>query len=236
MMIVDDREGSKELVPVLSRIGTPVKAGRLEFGDCQFLGRGPEGRDVLIGIEYKKLGDLLQSWYDGRLMGHQLPGMMNSYEIIYLVVEGVWSCDESGELRILRGNHWRKAESGTRYHNLVGWLNSLAMVHGVYVTQTPNLLSTGVAIASIYSWWQKEYSSHGQAVYVHSQDLTRKLFLPTPVQKTAATFPGVGAEKLVAVANRFKSIREMVNATPQEWQEIEGIGKKTAERIVNHVS
>jgi ERCC4-type nuclease len=53
--------------------------------------------------------------------------------------------------------------------------------------------------------------------------------------KVAATFPGVGSEKLLDIEEKFGSIREMVNADAATWRQIDGIGKKTAEAIVTYV-
>ncbi len=235
MITVDYREGSKELVPVLSKIGVPVKEEYLAYGDVMFLGKGPDG-PLLIGIEYKKLSDLLQSWYDNRLLGHQLPGMQNSFDINYLLVEGVYSCDTDGGMRVLRERGWRKHESETRYENLRGWLYTLQVCYGVTVLESPNLLSSAVQVAALYRWWVKDFASHGSSMYVHLPNLNRKLMLPTPVQRVASVFPGVGTEKLGDIAEKFASIRGMVNADVKEWMEIPGIGKSRAEKIVGYLS
>lgn len=220
---------------MLSRMGVPVKEEYLAYGDVMFLGKGPAG-PLLIGIEYKKLSDLLQSWYDNRLLGHQLPGMQNSFDINYLLVEGVYSCDTDGSLRVLRERGWRKHESETKYENLRGWLYTLQVCYGVTVMESPNLLSSAVQVASLYRWWAKEFNHHGSSMYVHLPDLRRKLLLPTPVQRVASTFPGVGTEKLGDIAEKFSSIRGMVNADIEEWMKIDGIGKTRAEKIVGYVS
>ena len=58
-MLVDRRAGSKELVKPLRKKGLEVVETELEFGDVSFVGKGNGGADVHIGIEYKRLSDLV---------------------------------------------------------------------------------------------------------------------------------------------------------------------------------
>ena len=236
MLTVDPREGSQNLIEPLSRMGLPVKKEKLEYGDVAFAARGPN-EDVLgVGIEYKSVSDLLQSWHDGRLLGHQMPGMLNSYSLVYLLVEGVISADTDDRIRILDGRRgWKPVRSETRYTNLIGWLETLQSLYGVRVLMSANLLTTCVQVASTYKWWQKPYESHGTAVTIHTPQLRRDLIVPTRIMKVAATFPGVGTEKLLDIEDKFGSIREMVNADVTKWRTVDGVGKKTAEAIVTYV-
>lgn len=234
MILIDPREGSADLVEPLSTMGVNVKKEKLEFGDAAFAGNGPDG-PLLVGLEYKRLSDLLQSWHDGRLLGHQLPGMQASYGVVYLLVEGLFSADTDDRIREWSVRGWRTTKSETKYTQLVGWLHTLELLYGVHVLTSPNLLTSCVQVASIYRWWQKEYSQHGTAVTIHTPNFGKPLISPTRIMKVAATFPGVGSEKLLSIESKFSSIREMVNASAQEWRTIDGIGKKTAEGIVRYV-
>lgn len=236
MLTIDPREGSHNLIEPLSTMGLPVRKEHLEYGDVAFVGRGPQ-EDVLgIGIEYKSVSDLLQSWHDGRLLGHQLPGMLNSYGVVYLLVEGVISADIDDSIRqyTSRGR-WEPVRSQTKYTNLIGWLETLRHLYGIQVLHSANLLTSCVTIRSVYQWWQKEYQSHGTAVTIHTPALRRDLVVPTRIMKVAATFPGVGSEKLIDIEDKFGSIREMVNADAATWRTVDGVGKKTSEAIVNYL-
>lgn len=231
MLYIDDREGSRELLDPVARTGTPVKATRLEYGDCSWVGEGPDG-PVAIGIEYKTVSDLVQSLNDGRLLGHQLPGCLNSFAVTYLLVEGVISADVDDAIRYLseRGQ-WKKHPTGLKYSNLAGWLTSVESLYGVRVRLSSNLLSSAVTVASIYRWWLKPYAEHGQPVVVHQPSFLKPLERATRIMKVASVFPGVGAEKLHAIEEKFANVREMVNSPASVWQTIEGIGPKTAARI-----
>ena len=52
-----------------------------------FTGQGPNG-PVSVGIEYKRMGDALACMVGGRFTGHQLPGLRQSYQQYWLLVEG----------------------------------------------------------------------------------------------------------------------------------------------------
>lgn len=231
MLYIDPREGSKDLLDPVARTGTPVRATHLEFGDCSFLGQGPSG-EIPIGIEYKTVSDLLASLQDGRLLGHQLPGMLNSFEVCYLLVEGVTSADTDDAIRYLsKRGEWKKHPSSLKYSNLVGWLNTLASCYGARVLYSSNLLTSAVTVASIYRWWQKPYADHGSSVVVHQPSFLRPLERPTRLMRVASVFPGVGGEKLHAIEAKFDNVRHMVNSPPMVWRTIEGIGPKTAAAI-----
>lgn len=236
MLTVDPREGSNNLVEPLSTMGIPVRREKLEYGDCAFAGRGPEDITLSIGLEYKSLSDLLQSWHDGRLLGHQMPGMLNSYNTVYLLVEGVWSVDSDDSIRYLSSRgRWESVRSQTKYSNLIGWLETLRQLYGVHVLTSSNLLTTCVQVAAIYRWWQKDYATHGTAVTIHTPDLKVGLVSPTRIMKVAATFPRVGSEKLLDIEDKFASIREMVNADAATWRTIPGIGPKIADGVVQYL-
>lgn len=216
-------------------MGVPVRRETLEYGDVAFVGCGPSESSLPVGIEYKSVSDLLSSWQDGRLLGHQLPGMLNCYAINYLLVEGVTSADSDDGIRIWDGGRWKAVRSQTKYSNLIGWLETLRQSYGVHVLTSSNLLTTCVQVAAIYRWWQKDYATHGTAVTIHTPDLKMGLVSPTRIMKVAATFPRVGSEKLLDIEDKFSCIKEMVNADASAWRTIPGIGPKIADGVVQYL-
>ena len=84
---VDDRVGSRELLPELKRLHIPAEKVRLPFADAAFEGNGPAG-PVKVGIERKTIYDLMQSMTTGRLSAHQLPGLVQNFDHRWIVVEG----------------------------------------------------------------------------------------------------------------------------------------------------
>ena len=96
MILIDDRMGSKELLPLFRPYDVTVELSHLEYADIAFFGNGPTGPE-LVGIERKTLHDLVNSMRSRRLSGYQLPGLMAAYAWVYIVVEGVWRAGDGGE-------------------------------------------------------------------------------------------------------------------------------------------
>lgn len=94
-LFVDTQHGpghSGDLGSLLRRYLVPsslVVDQRLDHGDILIIGNGPNGSALRIGIEVKRVGDVLACMDDGRLAGldGQLEGMHRDYDLSWLVVE-----------------------------------------------------------------------------------------------------------------------------------------------------
>jgi ERCC4-type nuclease len=236
-VLVDPREGSKNLFPVLQELGVSSRLERLEYGDVQVEGRGPEERPVLVGVEVKAPSDLLNSIRSGRFAGHQLPGLVSSYEQTYLVVEGLPYRRDSGEAawvgRRVRG-HWR-------YDDLVGHLLTYENKTGVRPMFTKNRRATAEWIAALWKWWNgKAWEKHRSHLAKYNPDPPHEAWqvyrlnpaLETRIKVARDLADGVGWEKAKKAAEHFRSVREMVNAEAEEWMKIKGFGKALAQRMV----
>src|SRR5271169_4444109 len=130
MILLDDRVGSHELLPYFSPYGVQVESTRLDYGDACWVGKGPDG-DCMVGVERKTIGDFISSMRGKRLAGHQLPGLMSSYEFTYLIVEGIYRPGETGELEQRQGHGkgksgWGWKGMGVRYREVD---NHLSLSH-----------------------------------------------------------------------------------------------------------
>ena len=100
VIFVDYRAGSHELVAPLKALGLPVEETTLDAGDVAFSGRGEKGKEVLVGIEYKRLSDLISSLRTERLQGHQLVAMSEAgFDYSWLLIEGELLYDSRGRLQ-----------------------------------------------------------------------------------------------------------------------------------------
>jgi len=241
MILIDDRTGSCELARYFSK--SLVKIVRLEYGDFSFIGNGPDEIPVSIGIERKTLTDLLSSLQTGRFSGHQLPGLLNSYYYVYLIVEGIWrSCPSNGILEILAGNHWQPVSLGSRRwmaREAYGYLNTLAVASGLVVWQTTSPRETALLVTILYRWWQKDWAEHKSHLAMRKSRLRDgegvSLVKPSLVRRVAAELPGIGWGKSREVERVFRSVEDMVQAEAGDWQRIPGIGKKIAEQAVREL-
>lgn len=235
MIVVDDRTGSVELVRHLPKDQCVVK--RLEFGDFCWEGRGPEGVPWMIGVERKTVNDLLSCIATNRFTDHQLPGMLSTYNVSYLMLEGLVKYDLSdGVVKSYHGGEWVPAGFGARqFHvtEVLGFLNSLAIMTGIHVWQTQSERETAAYLLAFHRWWtQKEFDahkSHLQSGHKATPLITRMSML----RRWASELPGIGYGKSGLVERHFKSPIAMVNSTIEDWLEIPKIGKVIAANVID---
>ncbi len=242
MILVDYREGSNELTKPLLTMGLPVDETILGYGDLAFMGRGEEGAPLYIGIEHKKVADLLNSMTTGRLQGHQMLGMldpMTGYDRSWLIIEGSWDSDASGRTSMWKGRGKRTPVKGAPLAmELEKRIICLETRGGFRVRLCPTRKDTLRFVYALYRFWtDKDLDEHKSHLALHAPDLDRGLLIPISLKRElAARLPGVGYTRSQAVDKHFKSVRKMVNAPATEWVEIPGIGKTTAKNVVDAVS
>lgn len=235
-MRVDPRAGSGPLLPLLQRRGVkPVEGMHMTYGDIAIDGRGPEGCPVAVGIEYKRLSDLVQCIDNGRLVGHQLPGMLECYDQVWLLVEGIWREGKSGLVEVPRSSGWKSMVAGANSFTaaaLQGFLLTLQIKLKVSVALTGTATQTVDWLYHLNRWWTgKDYEDHRAHLAFDNSSSIALLARPTTTRRIAKELPGIGWERSAAVARHFKSPVEMVLADEREWEQIEGIGKVTARRV-----
>jgi len=224
-ILVDDRVGSRELLPDLKQLHLPCSLTRLPFGDVAFEGEGPKGT-VRVGIERKTIGDLINSFTSGRLSSHQLPGLVQNYEYRWIFIEGLWKAGRDGCIEVWRGK-WRPASTRVGYYQLAGYMAALEVNGACWIRRTGSLWETANDVGILFRWWGKPWKQHRSHLVIEKGLLPDRVLFNNPSypRKVAAVLPGVGWEKSRAVAKHFKTIQAMVEASPEEWMKIEGIGK-----------
>ncbi len=245
MIHVDPRTGSGHLVPRFKKLGVPAMLTPQEFGDGVFLGDGPRGV-VHVGIEWKTVEDLIASLTNGRLSGHQLPGLLECYDHVWLVIIGGYRPSKpDGILEIFHHGRWLPARVGRgsarrpwMYRDIEGYLTTLQVQCGVRVRHVFDEDELVRFVATLYRWWEKPWSEHSSthmfrqiedpiAAIVHKHLLIRRV---------AKELPGIGWKHSAKVAQTFQTVRRMVNADPEEWRRItdkngRALGQKTIDKI-----
>src|SRR3989304_2010126 len=143
MVLVDDRVGSAGLADLLK----DAILTTLEYGDCAFSGNGPNGI-IKIGVERKAISDLIQSINSGRLSGHQLPGLLETYDRVYLLVEGQWRGNrKDGIVEVFRHGKF-KPLGASRFTSkrIWGYLTALNASTGITVFVTSDMVETTLVI------------------------------------------------------------------------------------------
>lgn len=239
MLLLDNRVGSGDLTTYFSAWKVPHQLCRLDYADVAFTGNGPGGMEMSIGIEIKKVRDALNCLSDGRFAGHQLPGLVENYARIWLVIEGAYTVDYSTGLLVhRRGKLMQPVTCGSRqfmYRDLSNWLTTMEVKTPVRVRRTGSRVETARFCADLHSWWtNKEWDQHRSHLAFDEPLPDRALLVrPNLVRRVGKELPNVGWTKSGMVSRRFKSVEEMVYATKEEWAEIPGIGKGMAEKIYN---
>lgn len=233
---VDDRVGSNDLHPLLSQMNLPVELTRLNSADVCWEGRGEGGTRVTVGLERKRIRDAVNSMQTGRLMGGQAYKLMEDYDHQIILIEGLYKPSDDGRLMEYKGREWRPVvinSAPVLYRTLDNWLNSIANLTSMRVVRTNSRDETVHFIADSYHWWRKAYEEH-KSLYVFQKATppTPELKPPTLMRKIAAQLPGIGWEKSKQVESYFRDVATMATAMEYDWMSIEGIGRKSAERIV----
>ncbi len=236
-MLVDDRAGSKDLMKyrTIKEIATLT---RLDSGDVAIAGNGPQG-DVLVGVEVKSTWDVLSSANTGRLQATQVPAMLKTYDVSWLLQYGTYRPSPTdGSLQIRKKGKWTSFAIGSKYVPY-GYIEALFFdlaALGVKVKHVSDMAEAAAWLGVLYRWWQKPWKAHkGMRTFDRSRDVTLMPSMDQDVYlraKIAAQLPGVGFERAVAVANHFTSVVHMVTADEGEWAKVPGIGKVVARSAV----
>lgn len=235
MILLDSRVGSKHLAPLLGSLATLVQ---LDSADVAF----SSSSGISIGIEIKTVGDAVNCMFSGRLVDRQIPLMREQYSECYLVIEGLWrSCPKSGVLQVAKGHlsgdtfggRWIDATSGRSRlmaKSFEQWLTTLELQGGMRIRHTSDTAGTATTILSLYSWWQREDHASFK-VMQEPRGAAVELSRPVLTRRILALLPGVGWERSAVLAQRFKTVRQMVDAALDEWY-IEGqIAEHSAVKI-----
>lgn len=253
---IDDRAGSgrsdnpnKPPLIAYPPLDSCAELCRLDSADALILGVDDTGAPTrLIGVEVKSLSDLLSSLDTGRLQAAQIPAMLAAYDESWLAVYGRWRAapDGGGGLEALDGRSgaWRAVRLGSRaipYGFVEKRFLAIAAV-GVAVRTFDTLAAVAAWIGELASWSAKRTAAHktfhtfNRAGAPMGGGLIQML---DPAVKLRAEMlsrlPGVGFERAVAAAQHFPSVAAAVNATEEEWMEVEGIGAVIARAICESV-
>ena len=230
MLLVDYRAGSAELLAPLRKMGLPVERGDI-LADIAFEGRGEGGAPVMVGIEFKKLGELVQSLRTQRFQGHQLLKMRDSFEFCYLLIEGELHYDTRGHLLRRRGRReFQKLPGSMAVGELFKRLLVLHLRGGCNIISARTRTDSLRWIEALYRVWTDcDLDQHKSHIAIYQA--------PTlaPVSEFRAfisRIDGISLRKSLTIEKHFGgSIRRAVNASKAEWMKVEGIGPLIAQHI-----
>lgn len=242
MIIVDTSDGSKDLLdcPDLFDVAVP---GRLDSADVMLTGHGPNGSEISVGVELKKVNDLVSSISTGRLGGEQIPKMLQTYDYSWLLVYGDYFVDEqTNVMQVQRRGRWQNFRLGRQRHlpwsYIEGFLLTLQMQTGVRVKHVHTITEAAKWLVIVDKWLEKRWDQH-KALKVFNRSGEMPFVGADPVEeamaRVAACLPAVGWERGWAAARVFDSIWEMMSASKDQWQEVPGVGKVIARSVVEAI-
>ncbi len=195
MILVDGATGSAELVEPLRRMRLPVEQTHLDFGDVAVIGRGVKGVSLFIGIELKKIGELVQSMNSARLQGHQLRGMIAAYDRRYLIVEGDFHHDKHGRAVMARGRRSGLLRGAPSAMDFEKRLLNLQVRGGLITRHVSTRRDTLRVICAWYRYWtDRDLDAHKSHIAIYAPDLDRALCVPVSDFRKGlvAACPGLG--------------------------------------------
>ena len=131
--------------------------------------------------------------------------------------------------------------------DVLTWLFTQSIKGGIRTVKASSWNEAVIWLSTLYNWWMNGYDSHTSHLAFH--DGTRYgappergrnignhfdralLNRPTLARMVFAQLPNVGFEKSAALMKRFPSVEQLVKATEEEMEEVEGIGKVIAQKI-----
>lgn len=244
MLVIDPRVGTSknytraEKVEYwqdeFARMNIQTTVQQLEFGDFSWTGVWVEDRPVRVGLEHKTVGDLVGSMRSGRLSGHQIPGMLDQYEFRYLMVEGVVRPGRDGIAEIPHGGTFLPLSPAITFREIVNYLNSVEHLAGMYLRRTFGPTESIAQIGATYLWWQKPWDQHkSMEQMAHVEQAIPTVFhRPNMVERVAGQLPGVGPRKARAIAKRYRTVVDFVEATEKDLRQVPGIGDALSKQIV----
>ena len=238
ILYVDDRVGSREFVdPLRSQYKLKVVEKRLSFGDFAFVGNGPSG-PLKLAVERKTFGDLCGSLMKNRLSSHQVPGMLDDYDMVWILVEGIWKPAGDDRIEVFRRGGWYPAPTSLTYSQLEAWMISFDVMGGGRIKRwkVSTEKDTARFVATLFRWWQKPWNRHtsheqlGKMVpSVHGVANKVMLQKVSPMVRVAAALPAIGAKGARMAFKRWRSIIDMIEADEEDWQGL--IGKKNGTKV-----
>lgn len=228
---IDYRRGSGELEKNFQRYGVTVKKTTLDFGDFEWAGNGATGKNV-VGVERKKIEEIITSITDDRLAGRQIKGMVDTFDERYLVVEGIWRLGPDDEVQTYRGRDklgkpmWQS--QGMHGGALINFMMSMAFRAGTVPWRTTSMEETVSFVVFQYRSWQKNWAEHKahDAVYAPASAVgngwaanhSLRQRIVSQCETVAHQLPGLG-DKAAWAARHFKRVRAMLGLTDVEWEE-----------------
>ncbi|MDO5825757.1 MAG: DEAD/DEAH box helicase [Methanosphaera sp.] len=202
VIYVDYREKNSNMMRELDKIGCAIKVQNMGVGDYQIT-------DDII-IERKTVEDFSKSITDKRLY-QQAKELVSNCSHPLMIIEG-----ENIYHTFLHPNAIR------------GALAAITVDFKIPVIQTQNEIDTAFMLKRIALRQQNKDSKKEVSVRTSA----KPVMLPEQQLFIVESFPSIGPVNAKNLLRHFKTIKNLINANKKELKEVEGIGEKTAQGII----
>jgi len=230
------------MIKALGSLAVPIP---IAFGDAVFWGASDTDEPIRVCIERKKIGDLAQCIITGRYLHQAQSAKGAGMDVLCLIVEGpqIRSNPDDGLLDMLiwginprtlkHSQIWEQVKPAITYSRFDQYLTELEYLAGVIVKRSADVKETASIIKATWDNFQVPPSKHGSLKQIFSPPPPLvPLIKPSLVQRVACELDGIGWSRSLAVAAKFGTVKALVDADVKDWMEIDGIGKKIAEKVV----
>jgi len=201
IIAVDHREYRSSVVRSLSQKGVAVNSKQLDVADYVLSSR--------IGVERKQVDDFLNSLINGKLF-QQVQRLRQAYPRPLLIIEG------TGLL----------TKRNINPHAIFGSFISIIVDYGVSIITTENADDTADLL---FVTAKREQRKKNKEVAVRGDKPS--LSFSQQQRFIVEGFPQVSSVIAKRLLHHFGSVRALVNASEEELQEVDGVGKKIAAAI-----
>jgi len=158
-----------------------------------------------VAVEYKKTKDFVDSILDGRLL-EQIKELKQAYPRPLVLIEG----DDLFSVRNVHPNA------------IMGMLSTIAVSYGIPILSTKNAEQTALLLHTI----ARREQQPGSTFSPHASKKPKSM--NSMIEYTVASIPGVGLEMSKRLLKRFGTIKQLAEASVEQLEEVDGVGKKTA--------
>lgn len=208
-VILDHRE-NKELHKELIKEELEVELKLLDIADCIIQTKTLDGREQSVGIERKTIHDLLNSIIDKRMLTQAIL-LKENFDVPILIIEG------EENIYTLREFH---------PNSIRGIISTLAVDFQIPMIYTRNHRDTAKYISLIAKRLEKPrrpLSLMPKRIPLTIKEKQRYL---------VESLPGIGPTIAMNLLKDFKTIKNIVNATEEELQKVDKLGKLKAKELM----
>lgn len=206
----------------------------LHAGDFMFTGNGPDG-PVLIGIERKRMKDMVSSIRLGRLSGEQIPKLLN-YDYPYIIFESRHKTDwVTGQLMEKWGRDWTPVFSGSKQIitglEVASYLNDVRDKTPINILYSEDPKQTVEAVLALAHSWSKPWNERHHHTDIHRPARYATVEKTSTLRRVLYALDGVGWEKSGAAEEVFSTVEDLVMASTSDLQRIPGFGKILSKKV-----